>query len=473
MSTRIVRQVRDALAALLDQRTPFGRLALTHVVATAGDTLVTISLAGSFFFTVQIGEARGKVILYLLLTAAPFAVVAPLLGPVIDRSRGARRALVVASMAGRAVLCLFLARNLGNLLVFPIAFFMLVLSKVYLVTKGALVPLIVSASNPGRVDGAVQAAPGSDGVAVARAEGSVRVGTNDPGDDELATANARLGLLASLAGFAAALPGIAVLNVLGASWVPRLGIVVFLAGAVLGLRLPVRRGSGGDWAQARRRPAVAGEAHGEVSETPGDGWEREGLVRALGPRFNTHPEVLLALSAMSVVKALVGFLTFMLAFSLRRINTAKWWYGVMLAATVGGALVGVMLVPKLRRRLTEPQMLALSVWSVALAGALAAFVGGIVIQSFLAFVIGLAGAASKPAFDALVQRYVPAALQGRSFARFETRLQMAWVIGSLVPVVASVQLGAGDIIIAAVAAVSGFSYLTSRRALRRRWPGAV
>ena len=86
-------------AALLDQRTPFGRLALTQVVLTAGDALLTVSLAGSLFFKVSANEARGKVILYLLLTVAPFAVVAPLLGPIIDRSRGARRATVVVSSA--------------------------------------------------------------------------------------------------------------------------------------------------------------------------------------------------------------------------------------------------------------------------------------------------------------------------------------------------------------------------------------
>jgi len=80
--------VRHALADLLDQKTPFGRLALLHVVMTAGDTLVTVSLAGSLFFSISLGAAKNQVILYLLLTMAPFAVVAPLLGPVIDRSRG-------------------------------------------------------------------------------------------------------------------------------------------------------------------------------------------------------------------------------------------------------------------------------------------------------------------------------------------------------------------------------------------------
>ncbi len=142
---------------------------------------------------------------------------------------------------------------------------------------------------------------------------------------------------------------------------------------------------------------------------------------------------------------------------------------VATACSVGGALVGVLLVPRVRKVLTEPSMLAFSIWSVALAGALVAFVGGIAIQALLAFVIGVASAASKPAFDALVQRYVPTAAQGRAFARFETRLQLVWVLGALLPVVVKLPLPAGDMVITTVAAVTGLSYLTSRRALRHRW----
>src|SRR3984893_5804632 len=139
-SDQFRRLARSALSDLFDQRRPFGRLALTHVLMTAGDTLFAVSLAGSLFFSISPTAAKDKVLLYLLLTMGPFAVVAPALGPVIDRSRGARRGLVVASALGRAVLCPFLARDIHSLLLFPEAFAMLVLSKVYLVTKGALVP---------------------------------------------------------------------------------------------------------------------------------------------------------------------------------------------------------------------------------------------------------------------------------------------------------------------------------------------
>src|ERR1700686_2690396 len=136
-SDQFRRLARSALTDLFDQRRPFGRLALTHVLMTAGDTLFAVSLAGSLFFSISPTAAKDKVLLYLLLTMGPFAVVAPALGPVIDRSRGARRATVVASAALRAVVCLIMANGLKSLLLFPEAFPMLVLSKVYLVTKGS------------------------------------------------------------------------------------------------------------------------------------------------------------------------------------------------------------------------------------------------------------------------------------------------------------------------------------------------
>ena len=440
--------VRDALADLLDQKKPFGRLAIVHVVMTAGDTLLTVSLAGSLFFSISPEAAKGRVILYLLLTMAPFAVVAPLLGPVIDRSRGARRATVVASALCRAVVCLVLADGLKSLLIFPEAFTMLVLSKVYLVTKGSLVPLLVAGTDPAGPEPSITVAGEAD-------PGPQTPTAGGPDPDRLATANAQLGLLASLTAFAASLPAIAVLKLFGAPWVVRLDMVVFAVGAVLALRLPLKRAA----AVVPGRPAVA-----EAVVDDG-GWQATGPLAALGPSASTHPEVTFALSAMSVLKFAVGFLTFLLAFDLRRLH-ATVWYGPTLGLSIGGAVVGVLLVPRARRIFTEQQVLTLAVWLVAAAAAGTAVVGGVVIQTLLAFTIGLAGGAGKPAFDALAQRYIPTAAQGRGFARFETRLQLIWVVGALVPVVVTTPLTSGDIIIAAVAAVGGLSYMTGRRAVR-------
>ena len=115
--------------------TPFGRLAVTHMLMITGDAFMTVALAGSLFFSISPSAARGKVALYLALSVAPFAVVAPALGPLLDRSRGARRAMVMASGAARVVLCLLMARDLHSLLLFPEAFLVLVASKLYLVGK--------------------------------------------------------------------------------------------------------------------------------------------------------------------------------------------------------------------------------------------------------------------------------------------------------------------------------------------------
>ena len=357
-----------------------------------------------------------------------------------------------------------MANDLKSLLLFPEAFTLLVLSKVYLVTKGSLVPLVtVSAA---RRSGP-EISPMVDEPSPAPAEGPVGPVPDEVDHEELANANARLGLLASLTGFAASVPAIVVLKLLGGPWVLRLDMVVFAFGVVVALRLPIGRSVRGRWGE--HRPPVGTPA--PAADAPAaEPWARDSPLTAFSTRANTHPEVVLALSAMSILRGLVGFLTFLLAFSLRRAGSATWWYGLFLAATVAGAVVGVIArAPGPARVSTEPQMLALSIWSVALAGVLAAVVGGVVVQGLLAFVIGLASAAAKPAFDALVQRYVPTAAQGRAFARFETRLQLVWVLGALLPVVSALPFVAGDVVIAAVAGVSGLSYLTGRRAVRHRW----
>src|SRR5690606_29227222 len=105
---------------------PFTRLARTHAAAVAGATLVALALAGSLFFSIDPDAARWRVALYLGLTMAPFAVVAPLIGPALDRARGGRRFIVIGANAGRTLVCLLMLGHLDSLLLFPEAFAVLV-----------------------------------------------------------------------------------------------------------------------------------------------------------------------------------------------------------------------------------------------------------------------------------------------------------------------------------------------------------
>ena len=62
--------------------TPFARLAITHAASICGDVCLTVSLAGSLFFSLSPEASRQQVLLYLLINMAPFALLAPLVGPV-------------------------------------------------------------------------------------------------------------------------------------------------------------------------------------------------------------------------------------------------------------------------------------------------------------------------------------------------------------------------------------------------------
>lgn len=414
--------VRTALRRLFDQDTAFGRLAVVQVAMLSGDTLVTISLAGSLFFSISPKAAEGKVLLYLLLTVAPFAVVSPLLGPLIDASRGARRLVVFAAGAGRLVLCVMMASALHSLWLFPEAFCVLVLSKLYLVTRGALVP------------------------EMARADQLARAGADAPAEDDAAEGelgegyagfNAQLTLLGTVAGFLISLPGISLLKAINASAVLVLAALVFGFAAASSVRLRI--------APRRRRAAAP---------------EEEEPAEELGPL--EQREVILGLTASATIRLTSGFLTFLLAFGLRRHHAPLWWYGVALAASGIGALVGLDLVRRLRRHLSEQALLATALLLVGVGASGAAVSGGIPAQAGLALVAAVAGAVAQPSFDALTQRHIPPSSQGRVFARFGVRQQLAWVFGALIPVAIPMPFAVGDGIIAGIATVCCVGYLLSR-----------
>lgn len=193
---------RPTAADLATTMSPFGRFALAHALGVCGDLFVTVSLADSLFLSVEPGAAKGKILLYLLVTMTPFAVIAPLIGPALDRSRGGRRLLFVGSVATRAVLCLLIADHINGLLLYPLVFCALVSAKVQGIAKSAIVPGVVR------------------------------------DESELVRANSRLALIGVLAGAAVAPLAGAILKLGGGPWVLRFGAVVFVAATVAAFAIP-------------------------------------------------------------------------------------------------------------------------------------------------------------------------------------------------------------------------------------------
>ncbi|MGH3441072.1 MAG: hypothetical protein ACRDUY_03320, partial [Nitriliruptorales bacterium] len=122
----------------------FGRLVVVNSASTAGDTLVAVALAGTLFFSVPSAEARANVALYLGLTLAPFVVLAPALTAVLNRFPVAYRHGLVASSVLRAIAAIAMALGLTTLWLYPLAFALLVFSRLFAISRASILPVTLS-----------------------------------------------------------------------------------------------------------------------------------------------------------------------------------------------------------------------------------------------------------------------------------------------------------------------------------------
>lgn len=372
---------------------PFARLAHTHALSTSADAFFVISLAGSLFFNVSVDAARPRIILFLALSMAPFAVVAPVIGPLVDRFVRARTGFISLTILIRGILCLFIAGDLRNLFFYPEAFGVLVLGKGYSVAKSAAVPGLV----------------------------------DDPG--ALVAANSRLSRISSLTGMAAGAIAVGILALSNAPLVLRLGSLVYFAGAALALRIP-----------AVREVATAAP---EVEQS------------------EVHtPSVVLGASVVTVQRASLGFLLFLIAFELRRGNAPLWIYGALGAALGVGSFAATIVSPAVKQRwLREEQLFVAALALAAVAALLCAWSFSQPTVVMAALAIGLAANVGRQAFDSILQRDAPDATRGKNFARFETRFQLAWVVGALVPVVVPLGTRVGLVVLGGCFVVVLVAYL--------------
>ncbi|MER7919354.1 MULTISPECIES: MFS transporter [unclassified Streptomyces] len=389
-----------------------GKLIELHAVNGAGDVMITVALASTVFFSVPTDEARGRVALYLAITMAPFTVLAPVIGPLLDRLPHGRRAAMAAAMLARALLALLISGAVatGSLELYPAALGVLVASKAYGVVRSAVVPRLL------------------------------------PPLFSLVKANSRV-TLAGLLATGVAAPIAAGLHRLGDPWPLYGASVIFAAGTALSFSLPPK-------VDSARGEALALLA-AEETRLPRTKVKRPGL-RTVGPAV-TH-----ALGANAALRCLSGFLIFFLAFLLREHplggRSAVVSLGLVGVAAGAGNALGTAVGAWLRSR--APEIIIVTVVAAALGMALvaAAFFGAVLVTC-LAAVAGFAQALAKLALDALIQRDVPELVRSSAFARSETLLQMAWVFGGAVGIVMPLNGTVGLLAGAAFVAVGWLSTL--------------
>ncbi|MFF0110450.1 MFS transporter [Streptomyces hirsutus] len=406
--TGTARGIRRATHAHGAGESGLGKLIELHGVNGAGDVMITVALASTVFFSVPTDEARGRVALYLAITMAPFTLLAPVVGPLLDRLPHGRRAAMAGAMLARAILALVLSGAVvtGSIQLYPAALGVLVSSKAYGVVRSAVVPRLL------------------------------------PPAFSLVKANSRVTLGGLLATGIAAPIG-AGLHQIGPRWPLYGAFVLFVTGTVLSFTLPskVDSAKGEDTALLAADETHLHGPHLQPVKRPG--------LRTVGPAV-TH-----ALAANASIRCLTGFLIFFLAFLLREHPMSGQSAAVSLAvvgvaAGTGNAL-GTAVGASLRSR--APEIIIVTVVACVVAAAItAAALFGAVVIACLAAVAGFAQALAKLSLDALIQRDVPELVRTSAFARSETLLQMSWVLGGAIgiamPLIGSLGLAVGAAIVA-------------------------
>ena len=465
-------------------RTGLANLIELTAAGNVGDAFVIVALAGTLFFNTSLDQARSQVILYLLVTMAPFVVLAPFVGPMLDRVHQGRRYILAGTLLARGLLCWGMSAALHNpLTLFPAAFGVLILQKAYGVTRSAVTPRLL------------------------------------PAELTLVSANARSSLIALLAS--------------------TLGVVLAGGIQVRGRRclgaahrrpgLHSRDGARPQTARDRRcsrsarrsprnpvRPSQSGpahaarRAHGEPS-APGQpaasatqpgaptqarrarparpghaAWSapgRPGAARPGGPAAtpprpsrgrsgglrtlrSVGPVVGEAMRGNATLRAFSGFMLFFLAFLLREYHFKGLSHNFALAAlgaaVAAGGFIGTAIGSKLRSR--RPHLIMFGMLAVAtVVTATCAWFFGLWAALIVAFVAATAQALVKLALDSTVQHETGEEIRSSTFAVSETLNQLSWVVGGLAGValsltssgVAGLSVAAAGLAVALVLMVAG------------------
>jgi len=425
---RIVHRMTTASGA---GRTGLSQLLELSIVGGIGDAFVVIALAGTLFFSSTAEQARGRAAIALIVTIAPYAVLAPLIGPMLDRVRQGNKYILIGTLLARGLLCWGMAGAVQHndaVTLLPAALGVLILQKAYAVTKSAVTPRLL------------------------------------PPQITLVSANSRFSLASLLSTSAGAILALGIDHMLGdhsggAAWVLRVATLIYLAAMVIGWRLPDRV----DEPPSPRQPANVAGGAGFEPQPGGAAFQRPagpngtapfpvgppaGAGMRSGPPVGTRPAarrrfaiprvgpvVGEAMRANAAIRLFYGFILSFLAFILR---TEKFGHisdkvalgGLAVAIAVGG-IIGTGIGSALRAR--APQLLIFIVLTLTvILTAMCAILFGLGTVLLVALGAAIGQTLVKASLDSILQREIPASTRSSAFAFSETVHQLALVIGGLI-----------------------------------------
>ncbi|MGV9669900.1 MFS transporter [Gordonia sp. NPDC003504] len=414
-------------AATADGADRSGLTALTlPVIANfTVDAAMAVALANTLFFSAATAESKVSVALYLALTIAPFALIAPLIGPALDRLQHGRRVAMAATFAARVVLALLIMANVSwdvaaqqltydPWVLYPCALGLLVLSKSFGVLKSAVTPRVV------------------------------------PPSIDLPRVNSRLTTFGLIGGTMIGGAVAALFELLLAKVLP-----FHLPGAMLWLAIVAAIGA----YLCMRIPSWVEVTEGEIPTTltyhaPDSHTSTRGSVRggakaiAAKMRQPLGRRVVAALWGNGTIRILTGFLTLYIAFYAKAQQGvhSDWRQLAMLGAVGAAAGVGNMIGNGAGTRLELKNPAKIVVYATAACftmAVLAAIFGNILLAVLTAFVASGTSAIGKVCLDSSIQDDLPEESRASAFGRSETVLQLCWVLGAALGVLLPTTLWIG------------------------------
>jgi hypothetical protein len=378
-------------AAAPKGRRDFALLLAAQVSSQMADGMAQASFANVLVLEPLGQDTPGKVLAVSALTLLPYSMVSPFLGVFIDR--WPRRGLLVVSSIVRALLLLaaplWISASEGDELLYVVVLALLGVSRLFLTTKGAVLPVLLKERDLVRGN----AVSGGGGMIAALAGGV-----------------AGLGLIA---------------------WVGDRFTLVAAGGLYAASTLPASAISSRMAHPQERLTSVAAELKRIALELGGG-------MMAVWRRV----QVRLALASIFVLRTIVVFVAIIAILAIKqrypevsdrfgRLSTSA----VALGAAGAGSFLGAITAPWAARRLT-PGGLVLLGFAVAGAGLVTlGAIGSLEAILVLAFVTGYGAFVAKISVDAQVQAGLPDDYRGRAFALYDILYNLASVAAAATIVV--------------------------------------